>query len=65
MKHSTALKRTGLFAALLLMGSGTAQAAAARTPGQYALGNGLTLSANYTGEAAANTTGGLRQGSAY
>lgn len=29
------------------------------------MGNGLTLSASYTGEAAANTTGGLRQGSAY
>ena len=66
MMLSTLFKPTCLCAALLLMSSAAAQAAqSTHTPGQYDLGNGLTFSANYTGEAAANTTGGLRQGSAY
>ncbi|KQP72867.1 porin [Methylobacterium sp. Leaf113] len=33
--------------------------------GVFDLGHGLTLSANYTGQAAANPIGGIRQGSAY
>ena len=65
MQSSLLLKRTSLFATLLLLGTGAAHAANTHTPGLYDLGNGVTLSANYTGEAAANTTGGLRQGSAY
>ncbi|WP_187273400.1 carbohydrate porin [Methylobacterium sp. WL19] len=33
--------------------------------GVFDIGNGLALSANYTGQAAANPIGGIRQGSAY
>ncbi|ASG22382.1 OprB family porin [Nitrospirillum viridazoti] len=47
-----------------------ATAGAAETPGAPALGDrlanaGLSLTLDYTGEAAANPSGGLRQGSAY
>ncbi|MEN3209982.1 carbohydrate porin [Methylorubrum populi] len=37
----------------------------ALSPGTFDLGNGLSLLLNYTGQAAANPIGGLRQGSAY
>lgn len=57
-----------------ITGAGSA-AGAADTPGQSAtpatllvgvfdIGNGLALSVNYTGQAAANPIGGIRQGSA-
>ncbi|CAO4140388.1 Carbohydrate-selective porin OprB [Methylorubrum thiocyanatum] len=37
----------------------------ALSPGTFDLGNGLSLLLNYTGQAAANPIGGIRQGSAY
>jgi porin len=39
--------------------------ACAETPGQVLYDHGITLTLNYTGEAAANPSGGIRQGSDY
>ena len=64
MNHRKNLARATIGAAALALVTGLAHAADP-TPGQYAVGEGLTLSANYTGEAAANTSGGIRRGSAY
>lgn len=44
---------------------GQTAAPPALPPGTWDLGNGLTLAANYTGQAATNPIGGLRGGSAY
>jgi len=50
----------GLTLALALGG-----AAQAETPGQVLYDHGISLTLNYTGEAAANPSGGIRQGSDY
>ena len=41
------------------------QTATAKTPGQILYDNGLSLSLSYTGEAAGNPSGGIRQGTDY
>lgn len=50
--------------ALALTAAAQAQTAP-KTPGQILYDHGITLTLNYTGEAAANPSGGIRQGSAY
>jgi porin len=55
-------KKTYLSAVSLLA---LAAPAHAQTPGDILYNHGVTITLNYTGEAAANPSGGIRQGSAY
>ncbi len=50
---------------MLALGAAQAQTTPAPTLGQQLFNDGVSISLNYTGEAAANPSGGIRQGSDY